>query len=616
MAEEIERVNYYQLEYLGADDFKAEQAYHRDMRRRHNVGHHRWGIVVGLELVEEPKDSGTGIDMFVEAGFAVDGFGREIVVGARTKLDAADFASFKDVATHKIWIAYREQTDTPPAYGYTVCEGEEQNKRIHENFRIVIDPKRERDDIVVDGRTDAVPPPDDLSVPYQELPENARALWLVRLGTVKWDGGKGEFVSMTPEAYDDERVYAGIIAAEVLSPIETLTLRRRRSTALDDQPFAEVVGELQVDGHVKAKKNIYLHGGRVSWQTSGGIDDGVPLWMQRIAIADGYDLRVHIGKDSGAHKNAQRLSVGPGSAEDNPTSLTEKTVFAVKADDTVDIPTGRLNFGEKVRQMLNLWKSEYGIGVQAGTLYYRTSGEFAWYRGGTHSDTQFDSGGGSTVMRTNGNVLMVPGGIETQGDVYVDGGKVQLRLADGGTDTDELSITRFRAGPDRNDLRVIIGDNLDGQDAFSVGPVSFVDGQFKEAFRVTNVGDAKVTRNLAIDGNVTTDVRMLAGNAITYGSARFPVDVLAGETFLLVTNTTFDTTLTLSSRLPSVSSAFLQVALAGISNDNQAIDAGWHVRVLSDHRIGPNTWQFVVRITVTDSDGHLNSYSWSAFFIA
>ncbi len=78
MAEEIERVNYYQLEYLGAEDFKAEQAYHRDMRRRHNVGHHTWGIVAGLELVEKAKPSGAGYDVFVQPGFAIDGFGREI----------------------------------------------------------------------------------------------------------------------------------------------------------------------------------------------------------------------------------------------------------------------------------------------------------------------------------------------------------------------------------------------------------------------------------------------------------------------------------------------------------------------------------------------------------
>ena len=33
----IERSNYYEYQFLGAADFKAQQDYHRDMRRRHRV---------------------------------------------------------------------------------------------------------------------------------------------------------------------------------------------------------------------------------------------------------------------------------------------------------------------------------------------------------------------------------------------------------------------------------------------------------------------------------------------------------------------------------------------------------------------------------------------------
>lgn len=44
---DIVRLNYYEGEYLGAVDFEAEQVYHRDMRRRHNVGAHSWGIIAG-----------------------------------------------------------------------------------------------------------------------------------------------------------------------------------------------------------------------------------------------------------------------------------------------------------------------------------------------------------------------------------------------------------------------------------------------------------------------------------------------------------------------------------------------------------------------------------------
>src|SRR5256885_14800653 len=125
MSEEIERVNYYQLECLGAEDFTAEQGYHPDMRRRPNVGQHLLGIVTGLEIIEVPKASGPGYDTYVQPGLAIDGFGREIVVFAPYKLDAADFRSFtgNKAAPHEVWIGYREQLDTPPSAGYAQCDG-------------------------------------------------------------------------------------------------------------------------------------------------------------------------------------------------------------------------------------------------------------------------------------------------------------------------------------------------------------------------------------------------------------------------------------------------------------------------------------------------------------
>jgi hypothetical protein len=62
--------------------------------------------------------------------------------------------------------------------------------------------------------------------------------------------------------------------------------------------------------------------------------------------------------------------------------------------------------------MINLWgngpNAAYGIGVQGWTQYYRSSGNFAWYIGGTHSDAELDPGsGGSAAMiikRGSGNV--------------------------------------------------------------------------------------------------------------------------------------------------------------------------------------------------------------------
>jgi trimeric autotransporter adhesin len=66
---------------------------------------------------------------------------------------------------------------------------------------------------------------------------------------------------------------------------------------------------------------------------------------------------------------------------------------------------GEMNFGSKTRQMLKLWDvgtAHYGIGVQNAALYFRTdaANNFAWFAGGSHSDTTFDAGSGGIVLMT------------------------------------------------------------------------------------------------------------------------------------------------------------------------------------------------------------------------
>ena len=61
-------------------------------------------------------------------------------------------------------------------------------------------------------------------------------------------------------------------------------------------------------------------------------------------------------------------------------------------------PSGNLSFGQTTRQMMNLWSTIYGIGVQGFTLYFRSDGGFAWFRQGSHNDAQNNPGGGSKLM--------------------------------------------------------------------------------------------------------------------------------------------------------------------------------------------------------------------------
>ncbi len=81
--------------------------------------------------------------------------------------------------------------------------------------------------------------------------------------------------------------------------------------------------------------------------------------------------------------------------------------FCIRAQGGVQLdPTTSLFFGSNTRQMVNLYGTAYGIGVQAGTLFFRSdgsfanSGDFSWFRGGTFNNGQNQPGsGGAEMMR-------------------------------------------------------------------------------------------------------------------------------------------------------------------------------------------------------------------------
>src|ERR1700739_1213897 len=105
--DQILRNHYYEYQYLGAVDLEDQQAYLRDMRRRHNIGHHTWGIVTGLDLIYVPVPGDpTAVTFYIQPGMAIDGFGREIIVMAPVQLDPASFASFAGVGPHDVYISY------------------------------------------------------------------------------------------------------------------------------------------------------------------------------------------------------------------------------------------------------------------------------------------------------------------------------------------------------------------------------------------------------------------------------------------------------------------------------------------------------------------------------
>lgn len=111
----------------------------------------------------------------------------------------------------------------------------------------------------------------------------------------------------------------------------------------------------------------------------------------------------------------------------------------------VTIQATGLTFGSYTGQMVNLYGTGYGIGIQSSTEYFRSSSAFAWHRGGVHSDTQYDPGaGGALAMKLDASSnLYVTGGIYSGGTaVSLDGhthtGTYEPVLPAGGTSSHYL----------------------------------------------------------------------------------------------------------------------------------------------------------------------------------
>lgn len=126
----VHRVRYREQQVLQVDDLSDEQHYRIAMRRRHNIAHHDWGIVSGLELAIK-IDLGRN-RLYFSAGMAIDGYGRELIVPRPRMVDQASLdrtlkayrSSGNSVAQAiaiELWLLYdRNPACTAMRYGQEV----------------------------------------------------------------------------------------------------------------------------------------------------------------------------------------------------------------------------------------------------------------------------------------------------------------------------------------------------------------------------------------------------------------------------------------------------------------------------------------------------------------
>src|SRR5581483_4389990 len=140
MTPAIQRIRYYEGEYLRAFDFAAEQGYHVDMRRRLNMALHLNGIGVGLQLVGSP--AGVVVSqVYMTPGMGIDEYGREVYLTAPyTFDDQADVLAnrISSKSYYYVWLKYQRVADTPPSAGYAVCNASGQTTRWRESYKVVL----------------------------------------------------------------------------------------------------------------------------------------------------------------------------------------------------------------------------------------------------------------------------------------------------------------------------------------------------------------------------------------------------------------------------------------------------------------------------------------------
>jgi len=156
---------------------------------------------------------------------------------------------------------------------------------------------------------------------------------------------------------------------------------------------------------------VLSHGGKLADQNSSGLNGSGRTVLY--ANNNSFHVLNEVGTAAIATIDTSGMTLNGNTVyHSGNLSLSSYTGDLSGANQTL---SGSLSFGAVTRQMLNLWNTNYGIGVQSSTLYLRTGGAFALYNGGSHATSQFDAGGGSLLMKIDaGGNLSAKGTITSE----------------------------------------------------------------------------------------------------------------------------------------------------------------------------------------------------------
>lgn len=356
--DQLERPQYYEGEYLSADDLAAIVRYARGAQARHALGGHTWGIALGLDLVERSLTA-DDVEMVLTPGVAWDGYGRPLVALAPQRLAIDLFADLQDATLPtgvpvQVWLAYRELPASPPGVGFS-CPDDDLHGRIIESYRLEVrlSPAADYHTVTIASRpveaTKALSTFDtsrkplfDESVPSQTFPDSDRQRWPIFVGIVRWRKDTGQPGRLIKRNDDDRnatralRHYLGVVAETVFAADGVLRLRDRSNNPSDpvvnfkppivsDPSGATPNNDLVwCEGHLRVVGDARLQAGQLDYRVAGGGNGGVPIFLRRTQ-AEGPPAKValeaFIGPPASLPPNALTgFSVSTGDQAD-PTEL-------------------------------------------------------------------------------------------------------------------------------------------------------------------------------------------------------------------------------------------------------------------------------------------------------
>ena len=288
----IARVHYFEGQFLRKQDFVDEQAYHVAMHRRHNIAHHTWGIVSGLEIVLEEGN------FYLQPGMAVDGYGRELILPQKRTLSSSAFID-KGSNELDVWLTYGLTSSDQATAGFAGCGNGNKNGpsfyRWQETPQILL---TKPDPDFPNRRTPKEVPINDRNFsPGRTPPDNPELSWPLFLGQIVNDPANQQQPLVVRL---DDRPYVGLVGEEILAP----SGQTRVQVGSDPQPNGErrfavftrdetapaqppawlprveidLNGELTVQGNATMNGNLMIAGGAVEFLGGPARDLTAPPW--------------------------------------------------------------------------------------------------------------------------------------------------------------------------------------------------------------------------------------------------------------------------------------------------------------------------------------------------